>query len=157
LISPTGTAVRFFIAGPPVAQPRTKSTLRKGKKDALGNQPVFSGVYTPGTADGWKTQVAVAVLDRPRFPSPYFLRLEFVFERPASHFGTKGNLLPGAPEFHEVKPDPDNLGKSTMDAMVDAGFLSDDRKVCGFFVTKEWGERAGCRVTISSPKSHKEA
>jgi len=147
LISPTGTAVRFFIAGPPVAQPRVKATIR-GK---------HAGVYTPKTADGWKVQVAVAVRDRIQGPGPYFIRLEFFFERPKAHFGTKGNLLPSAPEFHEIKPDWDNLGKSTQDSMVDAGFLSDDRRVVGAIVTKEWGERAGCRVTISSPKSHKEA
>jgi len=84
-----------------------------------------------------------------------FIRLEFVFDRPKSHFGKKG-LLPSAPEFHQGKPDVDNLAKSTLDAMVDAGFLADDKIVVGLIVTKEWGDIPGCRVTISNSKSLKE-
>lgn len=145
MIGPCGSAMCFRISGPPVAQPRVRATIRAG----------HAGVYTPKRADGWKSSVVASVLGRPRWAGPVFIRLEFVFERPKSHFGKKG-VLPSAPEFHQGKPDVDNLAKSTLDAMVDAGFLVDDKIVAGLIVTKEWGEIPGCLVTISSSKSLKE-
>lgn len=129
--------VALFVPGRPVAQPRVKAVLR-------GNR---AGVYTPETADGWKTQVALAVRGLARRDSGTMIRLAFEFERPKGHYGAHG-LKASAPILHEQKPDPDNLGKSTLDAMVDAGFLADDKLVVFLSITKEWSTRSGCQIIV---------
>ena len=130
--------IDLFIRGVPAAQPRTKAVLR-GR---------HAGVYTPKTADGWKTQVSLAVRSLARVDGPVQLSLDFFFERPKGHFGVKG-LRPSAPAFHEQKPDTDNLAKSTMDAMVACGFLSDDKRVVRLSISKSWATtEQGCRVRL---------
>lgn len=136
--------LRAFIAGWPAAQPRVKAT-KKGP---------FVRVYTPPTADGWKTQVALTVRDLPRQTAGTLIRLDFEFERPKAHLGARG-LLGSAPTLHEQKPDVDNLAKSTLDAMVDAGFLADDKIVVGLTVTKAWSTRSGCRLTVLKAKGER--
>ena len=138
---PTDVGVKLYVRGNPVAQPRAKAVNR-------GNR---AGIYTPTTADGWKTLVSLAIRDLPRREGGSMLWLRFVFQRPASHYGAKG-LRASAPELHEKRPDADNLAKSTMDSMVDAGFLADDKHVVGLFTTKEWGTEAGCHITIRKAK-----
>ena len=134
---PTDPGVRLFVVGRPVGQPRVKAVKR-------GNH---AGVYTPPTADGWKTMVALAVRELPRRESGTMIRLNFEFERPKSHYGARG-LKPSAPVLHDQKPDADNAGKAVLDAMVDAGFLVDDKIVVGLFITKEWSTRSGCEVIV---------
>jgi len=125
------------VPGNPKGQPRVKATMRGA----------HAGVYTPKTADGWKTQVAIAVRDLPRPSGPIAVELHFAFERPKSHFG-KRSTLPSAPRYHTGKPDLDNAVKSTLDAMVDAGFLADDRIVVRLVATKVWGPKPGCLIEI---------
>lgn len=127
----------FFVPGNPKGQPRVKATMR-GQ---------HAGVWTPETADGWKTQVSLAVRGRQRVEGPALVELHFVLERPKSHFGKKG-LLPSAPKHHTGKPDVDNAEKSTLDAMVDAGFLADDKLIIRLVGTKSWGVVSGCFVEV---------
>lgn len=129
--------IALFVVGRPMAQPRAKAV----------NRGTRAGVYTPATAYGWKTQVALAVRGLDRRESGTIIRLSFHFERPQGHYGVKG-LRASAPVLHEQKPDPDNLGKAVLDAMVDAGFLKDDKIVVGLFITKEWSTRSGCEVIV---------
>jgi Holliday junction resolvase RusA-like endonuclease len=138
---PADLGLRIDVRGKPMAQPRSKSVNRGPR----------AGIYTPATADGWKTLVALAVRELPRREGGQVLWLKFDFERPKGHYGAKG-LRASAPELHEQKPDTDNLGKSVLDAMVDAGFLPDDRLVVGLFITKEWSTAGGCQITIRNAK-----
>ena len=130
-------AYQLFVGGNPKGQPRVRATMR-------GHH---AGVYTPPTADGWKTQVSIAVRDLVRMTGAVEVELHFVFDRPKSHFGKRGTL-PSAPAHHTGKPDIDNAVKSTLDAMVDAGFLADDRIVVKLVSTKTWGAFPGCAMTI---------
>lgn len=115
------------VFGNPVAQPRARAKR-------FGN-----GVYNPSTADGWKTQVAVAARGLEHIKQPCSVVIEFRFARPKSHTGKRG-LLPSAPKRHTGKPDLDNLAKSTLDAMVDCGLLLDDRIVFSLGLSKGWSD-----------------
>lgn len=127
----------FFVPGIPKAQPRAKSRRN------------IPGVYNPTTADGWKNQVALACRELETYHmAPVTIHLAFCFVRPKSHFGASGRVRPSAPLFHAQKPDLDNLAKSTLDAMVDAQFINDDKAVVNLFLSKTWGDRSGCFVKV---------
>jgi len=134
--------LEFFVSGSPKGQPRPRAFARAGK----------ARVYDPGTAEGWKGQVALAAqLHRPADPieTPAAVYLRFSFRRPRGHYGKRG-LRPGAPPAHMSKPDVDNLAKAVLDALVEIGFLRDDRLVWLLFVTKGYTESSpGCSVRLT--------
>lgn len=132
----------FDVHGEPKGQPRTRACLR-GKR---------AGVYDPGTADGWKSLVAIAA--RPYLPAspidaPVRLDLVFLFPRPARLMRKKD---PEGQIPHTAKPDRDNLDKAVMDALTAIGMWRDDALVCAGSVEKYYvakGRPSGALVKIS--------
>lgn len=133
-----------FVQGSPKAQPRMKAT-------AIGG---FARVYDPGTAKPWRERVWAHLLPfKPPVPldEPLRLELEFLFERPASHWSKRGGLKPSAPLDHEQKPDLDNLEKAIMDELTQQGFLRDDSRIVSKGTEKFWSDepgRFGCMVSL---------
>jgi len=107
------------VFGIPKAQPRTKATR-------FGNRV---RVYTPGTADGWKSCVmfAASELSGRMVPAPFSVTIQFRLPRPKSH---KSDTLV------ITKPDIDNLIKSTTDALTDCGVWVDDSQVAAISANK---------------------
>lgn len=134
--------VEFFVAGEPKGQPRPRAFVRGGK----------ARVYDPGTAEGWKGQVALGAKDHlPARPieTAIVVLLWFEMPRPQGHYGRRG-LKPAAPTHHLARPDVDNLAKAVLDALVGIGFLRDDRLVCSLRVTKRYTQTvAGCHVRLA--------
>jgi len=139
--------IQFFAEGVPKGQPRPKAFSRGG----------HAAVYDPGTAEGWKGQVAMAAKHkRPEGPleGPLELILGFYFPRPKSHFRTGKNahiLKKGVSDFHTSKPDSDNLAKAVMDAMTQLGFWVDDSQVCHLSIRKFYCNNtasAGCAISL---------
>ena len=134
--------ISFFVAGTPKGQPRVKA-FRRG---------AHAGVYTPGTADAWKSAVRSDAMrnasERGPLAGPVAVRLDFVMPRPKAH-STKRGLRPDAPRWHASKPDADNLAKAVLDALGDLGtYWKDDAQVADLCITKRYGERIGCTITI---------
>lgn len=112
----------FRALGEPKGQPRPRAFSRGGK----------ASVYDPGTAEGWKSCVAMACKDLANRKLAGALRvaLTFYMPRPKSHFKANGQLKPTAPVFvHTKKPDIDNLEKAVLDAMTQIGVWGDDDQV----------------------------
>ena len=134
--------VEFFVAGEPKGQPRPRAFVRGGK----------ARVYDPGTAEGWKGQVALGARDHlPATPieTAIVVLLWFEMPRPQGHYGRRG-LKPAAPTHHLARPDVDNLAKAVLDALVGIGFLRDDRLVCSLRVTKRYSNTVpGCHVRLA--------
>lgn len=138
-------SVSFFVEGTPKGQPRVKAFSRGGR----------AGVYTPDTADGWKSCVRAAWLrtDRQRFPGAVSLIIHFYFQRPASHFGAGKNkavLNSRAPLHHKQPCDIDNAVKGVMDVLTRCGAWIDDCHVVSLHSSKQWavGIPAGCQIQI---------
>ena len=133
--------VAFFVHGEPKGQPRPRAFARGGK----------ARVYDPGTAEGWKGQVALAArahLPASPLDAPVAVHLRFQLPRPRGHYGRSG-LKPSAPRKHVTKPDVDNLAKAVVDALVGIGFLKDDRLVWLLLITKRYADAGpGCEVRI---------
>jgi Holliday junction resolvase RusA-like endonuclease len=93
-------------------------------------------VYDPGTAEGWKGQIAIAA--RPFIPAvpwegPVRVSVMFRLARPQGHYGrAKGvpYLKSDAPHYHTAKPDADNLAKAVLDTITALGIWHDDAQVC---------------------------
>jgi Holliday junction resolvase RusA-like endonuclease len=133
--------IRFFASGNPKGQPRPRAFAFNGK----------ARVFDPGTAEGWKAQVAIAAKDKlPEQPTekPVALKLTFGMPRPKKHF--KGaTLRADAPGLFTGKPDADNLAKAVMDAMTTLGFWRDDSQVACLTVMKEYSINPGVAVELS--------
>jgi Holliday junction resolvase RusA-like endonuclease len=139
--------INFYVEGIPKGQPRPKAFSRGG----------HAAVYDPGTAESWKSLVAVAAKPfQPQIPfnGPLTLCLDFTFPRPKCHYrsGKNSHLLKeGCPNFHTSKPDSDNLAKAVMDAMTQLSFWMDDSQVWSLYVSKLYtpnGGRSGCSISL---------
>ena len=135
------TTYAFFVAGTPKGQPRVKA-FRRG---------AHAGVYTPPTADAWKSAVRADGLKNcpaVAFEGAVFISLHFTLPRPKSHFNSKG-VKPGAPTWVTGKPDADNLAKAVLDALGDTGrWWRDDSQVVSLIVSKTYGAQTGCTIEV---------
>ena len=136
------TAFAVFVPGEPKGQPRPRAFAFRGK----------ARVFDPGTAEGFKAAVALAV--QPHLPpepltGPFAVTLTAVFSRPKSH-STKKGLRPGAPTLHTGKPDADNVLKAVCDALTGIGLWRDDSQVAKVSVRKEYGICPGVYLKVRS-------
>jgi Holliday junction resolvase RusA-like endonuclease len=135
------------VYGIPKGQPRPKAFARK-----FGSK-WMARVYTPGSAEEFKSNVATAARDlRPASPilGPVRVTTRLLFPRPKNHFGKKGNLKDNAPHHHISKPDCENVLKAILDALTQLGFWHDDSQVCDEHTTKEYSDTPGAVIAIES-------
>lgn len=135
----------FRANGMPKGQPRPRAFSRGGR----------AAVYDPGTAEGWKGDVAAACkgLEGAAMFCPLAVTLTFYMPRPKGHYRTNGTLKPAAPVFMNTnKPDADNLAKAVLDCLTNIHAWLDDDQVCELVVRKYWeqpGTHApGCMIRI---------
>lgn len=141
-------SISFFAEGCPKGQPRMRAFARKfGAK-------WMARVYDPGTAEAWKSQIAIAAKPHIAAPLENPVRLEIVFNfpRPRGHFRSNGTVKPNAPRFHTAKPDADNAAKAVMDALTILGAWLDDKQIVQLIVRKEYAIgnfQGGAAIEIS--------
>jgi Holliday junction resolvase RusA-like endonuclease len=136
------TVITFVAEGEPKGQPRPRAFSRGG----------HARVYDPATAEGWKSQIALAARDhRPPKPLRGAIRLsiDFIFPRPRAHYRTgrfADQLRPSAPTRHTTKPDLDNCIKAVKDALTAIGMWADDCAVCEYGpMVKRYEQPGGAR------------
>lgn len=143
------THAQIFVAGIPKGQPRARA--RRGQL----------GVYDPGTADGWKELMGVALRDSmPEHPLDGAVKVDvdFLMPRPKTFnkrtraiYGLTNSKMPKGEVWHTGKPDPDNLHKAVLDTMTQMGYLRDDAIVCHGEISKRYhadGDRSGALIMI---------
>lgn len=137
----------LWVDGQPKGQPRARAFAMKGKGVRM---------YDPGTAEGWKGQIAAAIKDHiPTHPLTGAIRIDltFYFPRPKGHYRTgkrAHELRDDAPVWHLGKPDRDNCDKAVLDALKVMGFLSDDCIVCDGRIQKRYSEgREGMLIRVT--------
>lgn len=117
------STISFEAKGEPQPQPRPRAF-----KTPSGQVRV----YDPATAEGWKSQIAMAAKPFVPFPpwdGPVSVEVHFRFSRPKHHFKSSGALKSDAPYWRTGQKDLDNCLKAVMDAMTDIGFWKDDDQV----------------------------
>ena len=130
-----------WVPGDPKGQPRPRAFSRGG----------HARCYDPGTAEGWKSQIAEAM--RPHIPTlplfgPIQVTIAFYMRRPKSHYGKRG-LKPTAPTWHAQKPDCDNALKAALDALTLLRVWNDDAQVAQALVSRRWENGNGPGASIS--------
>lgn len=144
------TAIQTFIPGEPKAQPRPRAFAFNGS----------ARVYDPGTAEGWKSAVALGFKDYQGalITGPLRVEIDLYFSRPKGHFGSGRNadrLKESAPSHHLRKPDGDNCAKAILDALSEKsgiGVWKDDTQVVELLVRKHWAtpnRGTGALVSVS--------
>ena len=115
------------IPGTPVAQPRHRVSSRGG----------FARVYLPKRhpVHEYKRRIAEGTKHWPVFVGPVAVHIVAVFPMPKSWSKTKKTEAL-AVEYHEQKPDPDNIGKAILDALSE--HWRDDCHVADLRVKKLW-------------------
>lgn len=138
-------SITVFVDGDPKGQPRARAFARGG----------HARVYDPGTAEGWKSQVALAfrgLIPSSPLDGPLAVHLGFIFSRPKNHYRANGTLKESAPRYHTSKPDIDNLEKAVLDAMKQIGMFRDDAQVCKVQKSKRYvgylEEGPGCWIEV---------
>lgn len=130
------------VHGEPKGQPRARAFAVGGK----------ARMYDPGTAEGWKSCVAMAA-QQAGFPDspavePIRLSVTFLFPRPGRL--NKKSSPPGRIP-HTAKPDIDNALKAVMDCLTQIGVWCDDKQVslgeCPKFYAAK-GEKPGAEIRI---------
>lgn len=149
--------IEFDVAGTPRARPRPRSramfSKKKGKHVAVPYHPKpkvpKAGEKLKGhdrawqLANEWYEAVKAAIEPfRPAEPwtGPIRLDITVYFERPKRLCRKKD---PPDPVRHTYAPDRDNLDKSVLDALKEAGLFKDDGQVCAGAVEK-WYAAKGC-------------
>jgi Holliday junction resolvase RusA-like endonuclease len=129
------TPISFTVLGDPKGQPRPKAFSRGG----------HAAVYDPGTAEGWKSAIAVAAKEAGAvgllLTGPLRLTLSCYFRRPRAHYRTgkrAAELRDDITLWHTKKPDADNVGKAAADALTHLGTWHDDSQICEFIVRKRY-------------------
>ena len=128
---------RFEVLGTPKAQPRVRAFAQR-----IGNG-YQARVFDPGTAEDWKSQVAIASrTHRPPAPlaGPVRVDVDLFFPRPKAMMRKSD---PEGPVAHIAKPDRDNCEKAILDALKILGFFVDDSRVCAGEVRKYYHSKSG--------------
>jgi len=140
--------ITAHIVGTPKPQPRPRAFARGGR----------ARVYDPGTAEGWKSAIAMEMREHAGkvIDGALWVTMVFYMPRPKSHFrtGKYSHLLKdSAPEHHTSKPDGDNLAKGTMDALTGIQVWRDDSQVVSLSVSKVWAHtEPGMSLAITTEK-----
>lgn len=142
--------ISFHVQGDPKPQPRPRAFARN-----MGGGKFAARVYDAGTAEGWKSCVALAAkpyLPPTPYEKPVSVSIQFIFERPKSHFRKKGAIAPSAPDFPTGRNDLDNLAKAVLDCLTQIGMWKDDGQVVKLNLSKAYtaGGFAGAQVTIET-------
>lgn len=131
---------RFVVIGEPKPQARPRAFVRKiGGKYA-------ARVYDAGTAEHWKSQIAVSArdsgLDGAMLSSWVTIQMSCFFSRPKGHYRSGRNSMFLKLAHEETrklsKPDCDNLLKSALDALSAIAAWKDDAQIVHAVVSKEW-------------------
>lgn len=83
---------------------------------------------------------AIADADWETCHFPVEVEMRFVFERPASHYTTKGDLSASGRKMELPSLDLDKLERAVNDAMTDAGVYDDDKRIRSLTTYKGYRE-----------------
>lgn len=132
----------FAHPAPQGSKIRTKWGMREA---SAGLMPWREAIVSQILRDGYNTA---------RLEVPVLVRVEFLFDRPKSHYGSKKGVpyvKGGAPYWKASDPDLDKLQRSVGDALAQGGVLKDDNLIVRWDSGKRYGfdgEREGAIIEV---------
>lgn len=146
------TTLDFTVFGKPVPQ-GSKRIGRLGGK--AGGRPIILDANDK-TLGPWRASMTEAAqaarhkLGWGPFIGPVAVDLTFTVERPDSHYGTRGNLLPSARIAPSIRPDLDKYVRACFDAITESGAWEDDGQVVSISARKLYGRLPGVTGRIAA-------
>lgn len=140
------TGITVIVHGRPAPQGSKRAFVR-------GSRAVIVDDST--NTKPWRSAVHTAIVDAlPRdwepLRGPVTVDVAFVMPRPKTHYTTSGGLKPTAPTWVPTTPDLDKLLRSTLDAIVTAGAIVDDRLIAVIRASKTYAAASpGASITIT--------
>jgi len=151
----------LFVPGRPVPQGSKSAFISKSTGKPI---VVDKDVRLPQ----WRAKITSAAIDKQAeymhtMPALYAtlpfvggvgISIDFVLERPKTHFGSGKNVdkvKPGAPSHPATMPDIDKLMRAIFDALTDAQVWKDDGQVVWVQATKTYanaGQAPGVQITV---------
>lgn len=92
--------------------------------------------------------IAMAGTNLPLLTSPLELCVTFQMPRIKGHYRSNGELKPGAPKYHTVRPDATKLIRGVEDALTGIVW-ADDSQIARQSVEKVYADKPGARITIT--------
>lgn len=126
-----------------------------GEPAPQGSKNQWGAEANPRTKP-WRANVSASaaaqmhIRQQTLFTEAVQVKVEFVFTRPKSHYGTgrnAGTLKQHAPEYVSRAPDVDKLARAILDAMTGIVFR-DDAQVAHLNVWKRYGDSAMATVQV---------
>jgi hypothetical protein len=126
----------------------------QGSKKVVGQRKNGSAILkeVSNRLPEWRSRIRAAALDLnvEMLLGPVCAHFEFLFDRPKSHFTSKGELRPDAPTWHSVKPDLSKLHRSSEEELSKL-LIEDDCRICMAVTEKRYcnpGESCGVVITL---------
>ena len=132
------SAVTFFVDGKPEPQGSKTGYVVKGRAVIADKNPKALKPWRRAIADA-ATVAQIEAGDTDPLVGPVQVALVFVLERPKTV----------KREHPTVRPDLDKLSRAVLDGLTTAGVYGDDSQVVGLVASKEYGARAGVRVSVA--------
>lgn len=103
----------------------------------------------PHDCDGMLELACGHWVQRQPLAGEVIVSMVFIFQRPKSHYTSKGNLRKGAPRAKTSKPDRGKLERAIEDALTDAGVWLDDAQITTSLRSeKRYGREAGAQIAV---------
>lgn len=141
----------FSVHGDPKPQPRPRAFARN-----MGGGKFAARVYDAGTAEGWKSLVAISakpVIPMTPLRDALSVQMKFSIRRPKGHFTPNGAVKSSSPSYPTNKMDCDNLAKAVMDCLTQIGMWVDDGQIIKLSVDKAYScdaQKSGVLVFIQT-------
>ena len=136
-------ALSFFVPGIPKTSGSKRAFMRPGMRFPIITEDC------KGSKD-WRGDVkrfALQAYSGEPMEGPLELTLSFTMPRPKGHLRSNGQVKPGAPLWHEKKPDVLKMARAVEDALT--GILwRDDSQIAYERLTKSYGNHIGCDIIV---------
>jgi len=140
------TTLHVTVHGRPAPQGSKRAFVRAGRAVVIDDS---------ANTKPWRAAVHSAIVDAlppgwEPLRGPVEIAVLFVMPRPKSHYTASGELKANAPTWVPTTPDLDKLLRSTLDAVVTAGAIADDRLIALIRASKTYAAASpGASISIT--------
>lgn len=138
--------VSFFVPGEPKTAGSKRAFMPRGWSRPIIVDDCKKGKDWRGDVKRFAAEAfdGEALLD-----GPLNVSLTFTMRRPKHHYRSNGQLKENAPALHTSKPDVLKMARAVEDALTGV-IWKDDSQIAVECLTKRYGEKPGCQVTITA-------
>ena len=136
--------IEFFVPGQPKTAGSKRAFMRPGMKFPVIVDDCKKGKDWRGDVKRFASE---SFNGSELLTGPLSVSLTFIMPRPKHHHRANGQLKETAPLLHTSKPDVLKMARAVEDALTGVVW-KDDAQIATEVLTKRYGEKPGCKVSI---------